>query len=208
MHRFTIPFDLSRDGNTRRDWTTLFGPVTRIREPQALFANDSLAQALRQLVLYGRDGLPVIDTDARHVQGWLTNQHVLRAVATYLADAEPDMAASRTAANWADPHAGTAEHDLRSQLAGYHIVECTLGPDSAAVGRTLGEFDWPASHLPVSILHDRQLVEADPTVRLATGDRINILAPASRQNDGDGTAIDTNSPTAAGNPGEADQRTR
>jgi len=191
MHPFTVPLDITRRaGDADHDWTALLGPVTRVREPQALFANDNLAQSLQQLVLYGRDGLPVIDTDARRVQGWLTNQDVLRAVATHLADAEPDMAASRTAAKWADPHAGTAEHDMRSQLAGYHIVERTLGLDSAAVGRTLGELDWPAGHLPVSILHDRQLIEADSTVRLTTGDRINILVPAIRQHDVDSTAID------------------
>ena len=101
-----------------------------------------------------------------------------------VADAEPGMAASRTAAKWADPHAGAAEHDLRSQLAGYRIVEHTLSPDSAAVGRSLGELDWPAGYLPVSVLHDRRLVYADPTVRLTTGDRINILVPAI----GDGEA--------------------
>jgi chloride channel protein, CIC family len=204
MHRFTVPLDITRRaGDAHQDWTALLGPVTRVREPQALFANDDLAQSLQQLVLYGRDGLPVIDTDARHVQGWLTNQNVLRAVANYLADSEPDMAASRTAAKWADPHAGTAEHDLRSQLAGYYIVERTLGADSAAVGRTLGELDWPAGHLPVSILHDRQLVEADPTARLTTGDRINILVPTIRQHDVDSTAIDTSNPTATGHPGGA-----
>ena len=201
MHPFTDPLDLNRRaGDAHWDWTALLGPVTRVREPQALFANDSLAQALQQLVLYGRDGLPVIDTDARRVQGWLTNQNVLRAVATYLADAEPDMAASRTAAKWADPHAGTAEHDLRSELDGYRIVEHTLAPDSAAVGRTLGELDWPAGHLPVSVLHDRRLVEADPTVRLTTGDRISILGPASGDGNADGTA-NTGNPTANPNPG-------
>ena len=187
MHPFSVPLDIThRVGEARRDWTALLGPVTRVREPQALFANDNLSQALQQLVLYGRDGLPVIDTDARRIEGWLTNQNVLRAVASYLAEAEPDMAASRTAAKWADPQAGTAEHDLHSQLAGYRIIEHTLAPDSAAAGRTLGELDWPAGHLPVSILHDRQLLEADPTLRLTTGDRINILVPAIRQRNVDG----------------------
>ena len=182
MHRFTVPLDLSRPAGDRdRDWTALLGPVTRVREPQALFANDSLAQALRQLVLYGRDGLPVIDTDARRVQGWLTNQNVLRAVDAYLADLQPDIAASHQAAEWADPQAATAEHDPRSQLAGYRIVEHSLASDSAAVGRTLGELDWPAGHLPVSILHDRQLVEVDPIVRLTAGDRINILVLANER---------------------------
>ena len=209
MHRFTVPLDITRRArDAHQDWTAMLGPVSRVREPQALFANDNLAQSLQQLVLYGRDGLPVIDTDARRVQGWLTNQNVLRAVGKYLADAEPDMAANRTAAKWADPHAGTAEHDLRSQLAGYHIVEHTLGPGSAAVGRTLGELDWPAGHLPVSILHDRRLVEADSSVRLTAGDRINILVPAIRQRDADSTATDTGKLTPTGNAGEADRSMR
>lgn len=178
MHKFAIPLDLSHPaGDAERDWTTLLGPVTRVREPQALFANDSLAQALRQLVVYGRDGLPVIDTEARHVQGWLTNQNVIRAVGAHFTDAEPQVTASRRAAEWADPEAKTAEHDPRSELDGYCIVEHTLAPDSVAAGRTLGDLDWPAGHFPVSVIHKRQLVDADPTVRLDPGDRINILVP-------------------------------
>jgi CIC family chloride channel protein len=200
MHRFTVPFNLTRDGDERRDWTALFGPVTRVREPQALFANDSLAQALRQLVLYGRDGLPVIDTDARHVQGWLTNQNVLRAVGDYLADALPDIAASHQAAEWADPKAGRAEHDPRSQLAGYCIVEHSLTPDSAAVGRILGQLDWPAGHFPVSVLRERQLVDADATVRLAAGDRINIIVPGVRNGDVSSTATDASRSITTDNP--------
>ena len=181
MHRFAAPLDLARPAASladgERDFATLLGPVTRVREPQALFANDSLAQALRQLVLYGRDGLPVIDTEARRVQGWLTNQNVLLAVAAYLADAEPDIAASHRAAEWADPQGASAEHDPRSQLAGYCIVEHTLAPDSVAVGRLVRDLDWPAGHFPVSVLHNRQLVDIDATVRLAAGDRVNVLVP-------------------------------
>lgn len=179
MHKFAVPLDLShRSGDTERDWTALLGPVTRVREPQALFANDSLAQALRQLVVYGRDGLPVIDTEARHVQGWLTNQNVMRAVGAHFTDAKPDVVASHRVAEWADPEAKTAEHDPRSELDGYCIVEHTLASDSAAAGRTLGELDWPAGHFPVSVIHQRQLVDADDaTIRLDPGDRINVLTP-------------------------------
>lgn len=66
----------------------MLGPITRRRQPRVLFANESLAQALRQLVLYGRDGLPVISTDGRHLQGWITNQNVLRTVASRIAAAD------------------------------------------------------------------------------------------------------------------------
>ena len=48
-----------------RTCASLPGPVTHEREPQAFFATESLAQALRQLVLYGRDGLPVLSADGR-----------------------------------------------------------------------------------------------------------------------------------------------
>jgi chloride channel protein, CIC family len=177
MHPFEVPLDLVPIEDTHRDWATELGPVTRVRQPQALFANDSLAQALRQLVLYGRDGLPVIDTEARRVQGWLTNQDVLRAVGNHLAAAYPDIAASHQAAEWADPKAARAEHDPRSQLSGYRIVEHTLTPESVAVGHAVAELEWPPGHFPVSVIHDRQLMDADVAVRLNPGDRINILVP-------------------------------
>ena len=45
------------------------GPVTRQRSPQVLFASESLTQAVRQLELNGRDGLPVISDDGQHLQG-------------------------------------------------------------------------------------------------------------------------------------------
>jgi len=49
---------------------------------------------------------------------------------------------------------------------------------------------------------------ADHTVWLTTGDRINILVPAIRDNNVDSTAIDTSNPPATGNPGEAGRQTR
>ena len=51
------------------DRAALPGPVTHQRHPQVLFASESLTQALRQLELYGRDGLPVVSVDGRHLQG-------------------------------------------------------------------------------------------------------------------------------------------
>lgn len=189
MHRFAVPVDLTSPvGNNDRDLTGLLGPVTRIREPQALFANDSLAQALRQLVLYGRDGLPVIDTEVRSVQGWLTNQNVLRALSAYFADAQPGVAAGHQAAEWADPQAAVPEHDPHSQLDGYCIVEHTLASDSAAVGRTLGDLEWPDGHFAVSVLHNRRLIDADATLRLAAGDRVNVLTPKNGAQHNDSTA--------------------
>ncbi|PRZ44344.1 CIC family chloride channel protein [Antricoccus suffuscus] len=182
VHPFPAPIDTARttdaagrDSNAALE--RLLGPVTHTREPQALFANDSLAQALRQLVLYGRDGLPVLSTDGQHLDGWVNNQNVLRTVARRLAADEPDIAAAQRSAEWADPHAGDAEHDRGTQLAGYKIVEHTLAADTPASGRALSEIAWPPGHLPVSVLHQRRLVAPDPRLRLSAGDRISVLTP-------------------------------
>ena len=73
---------------SRTSAIALPGPVTRQRHPQVLFASESLTQALRQLELYGRDGLPVISDDGQHLQGWITSQNVLQAVARHIRAAQ------------------------------------------------------------------------------------------------------------------------
>jgi CIC family chloride channel protein len=163
---------------TAPEWGAL-GTLTRLRHPQALYANESLAQALRQLVLYGRDGLPVLSTDRRYVQGWITNQNVLHAVTARLGADAPTIALGHRAAEWAtrseEDH--QEEHDPRAQLTGYQIAEFTVGEGNSAAGRRLGELDWPASHLPVSVLHRRSLCEPEPNIRLRPGDQVNVLVP-------------------------------
>jgi CIC family chloride channel protein len=81
--------------------------VTLIRRPQALFAEEDLEQARRQLVLYGRDGLPVISRDGQ-LRGWLTRADVLRALATELTSSEEEIEEGAVAAEFAaaDPSAG------------------------------------------------------------------------------------------------------
>jgi CIC family chloride channel protein len=186
MHPLATPLNTA-GAATAPDRTVALGPITRTRQPQLLFANESLAQALRQLVLYGRDGLPVISTDGEQLQGWITNQNVLRTVAAQVAADEPDIAAGQRAAEWADPQSGEAGHDPHTQLPGYQIIEYTLRSDSTAAGRTLGELHWPPGQLPVSIIHDRRLTDADPNTLLEPGDRINVLVPVLP--DGDTASI-------------------
>ena len=162
-----------------QDWAATFGPITRLRHPQALFSNESLDQALRQLVLYGRDGLPVVSVDGEQLCGWITNQDVLRAVGTQLGGAASSITAGHDAAQWADPHHDSGEeHDPRSALAGFQIAEFTLDEDTTARDRTIGELAWPPGYLPVSILRHRQLRRPEPTTRLRPGDRVNVLVPA------------------------------
>ena len=45
-------------------FSEVIGPVADVRQPQALFADETLEQALRQLTLYGHSGLPWSRTTA------------------------------------------------------------------------------------------------------------------------------------------------
>jgi hypothetical protein len=68
------------------------GPIVQIGSALA-------SQALRQLEVYGRDGLPVVSADGRRVEGWITSATVLRGLArqitgTRTAAAEAEAARS------------------------------------------------------------------------------------------------------------------
>ena len=94
MRPFAAPLTLAAGppgppGRSGPAQAPLPGPVTQQRNPQVLFAGESLTQALRQLELYGRDGLPVISADGQHLQGWITSQNVLQAVARHVHTTRP-----------------------------------------------------------------------------------------------------------------------
>lgn len=65
-----------------------------------MFATESLAQALHQLEVYGRDGLPVLSADGQQVAGWVTNTSVLRAVAREISSSAEQTAEAQAAADW------------------------------------------------------------------------------------------------------------
>ncbi len=150
------------------------GPVTHQHDPQVLFASESLTQALRQLELYGHDGLPVISDDGQYLQGWITSQNVLQAVARH-------MHATPAGTAQAQPHG--PRDDLReapTPLRGYQILEITIPAGSAAAGQALGGTSWPPGWVPVSVLDNHTLRDPEPGITLAPGDRINVLAREPR----------------------------
>jgi CIC family chloride channel protein len=73
------------------------GPVTETRQPEILFSDDTLDQALRQLVLYGRSGLPVLSPDGEHLRAWITRQRVLRALADSMSSSTKEAEQGRLA---------------------------------------------------------------------------------------------------------------
>ena len=73
----------------------ILGEATGQGDPQAVYAGESLAQTLRQLAAYGRDGLPVLSADGQQVRGWITNASVLQAVASKIGTSPPRATDSR-----------------------------------------------------------------------------------------------------------------
>jgi CIC family chloride channel protein len=168
------------------------GPVTGELDPQAIFATESLAQALRQLEIYGRDGLPVLSDDAQQITGWVTNATVIGTVAREIRAAQQDAAraqetadAAATAGDQTPGHrvAPEGHHDLAvatpppNPLPGYRIVEITLPDDSPAAGTRLSDVSWPPGYLPVSLLRNRHLRPPDAHLVMRPGDRIALLTP-------------------------------
>jgi CIC family chloride channel protein len=161
--------------NTRDILSSLPGEVTHERTPQALYASESLSQALRHLVLYGRDGLPVLSADGARVEGWVTSDSALHAIARDFGTATMDLTRARLEADLTAAHRESDTADLPNPLAGFHVIEVSVDDRSRASGNALGTVTWPAGHIPVSVQRGRVLHEADPNLTLASGDKVNLL---------------------------------
>jgi CIC family chloride channel protein len=153
------------------------GLVTHRHDPQVLFASESLSQALRQLEVYGRDGLPVLSSDGQRVEGWVTGASVLRALARHVTGGQAAAAQAQAAA---DPEHGDAESMLEhpsAPLPGYQVIEVTIPGDSPVAGRKLGELPWPPAATLVSVLRGRRLRPPEDGITLSAGDRVSLLVP-------------------------------
>jgi chloride channel protein, CIC family len=157
------------------DGAALPGPVSYQADPQALFATESLAQALRQLEVCGHDGLPVLSADGHRIPGWVTAPDVLRTIARQITTAQPQTAQAQVTADWDHGDPDSLPQHPPTPLPGYQVIEITIPPGSPAAGRTLSDLTWPAASTPVSVLRGRQLRPAHPELTLAPGDRVSLL---------------------------------
>jgi CIC family chloride channel protein len=163
------------------------GPVTYQHDVQALFSSESLGQALRQLAVYGRDGLPVVSPDERSLTGWVTSAGVLRTLAHRVAGATDDAANAKAAADGEHEDAqGLPEHPS-VPLPGYYVAEITITRDSPAAGRKLSDVRWPGASTPVSLLRGGSLRQPHRDTTLAAGDRVSLLIPAPENTESQGT---------------------
>jgi CIC family chloride channel protein len=180
MQPLRPPFPVEHGANgasqgARPDLAALPGPVTYETEAQAVFATESLAQALRQLEVGGRDGLPVLSADGRQVAGWLTSTGMLSAMAREISSAQEETAEALAAANGDHGAPASATAEPLTPLHGYQVVEITVADGSPAGGIKLSDILWPPGCVPVSVLHDRSLRQPSPEEVVSFGDRINLL---------------------------------
>jgi chloride channel protein, CIC family len=168
-------------GRTARALARLAGPVTYQGDPQTVLGSESLAQALRQVAAYGRDGLPVLSGDGQQVQGWITSASVLDTVAREIGGLPPQDDPPQAAAAGARPDGESSRQEPPNPLPGYQVLEVTIEDGSPASGKALGAITWPPGSLPVSVLRNRRLQDAEPSLTLTPGDRINLLAQTPRR---------------------------
>jgi chloride channel protein, CIC family len=153
--------------------SALPGPVIYQAGPQALFATESITRALRQLAVYGHDGLPVLSADGRQIPGWVTAPDVLRAIGRQLTTAR-----AQTAADWDRTDPGSLPRHPPTPLPGYRLAEITITAGSPAAGRKLADVTWPPGSTPVTVLRGHQLHPPRPELTLTPGDRVSLLTPA------------------------------
>jgi CIC family chloride channel protein len=163
---------------TDTQWESIAGTVTHTRPPQELFADETLEQALRQLTLYGRDGLPVLSHDQEHLQGWITRHDVLTALAQSIESSAVSMEQGAIAADIGDKDPGSAAHQPSTPLSGYEILEITIGPDSPALGRRADEVSWPKGSFLAAVTEGHEVTVPDGDTTLRAGERVILLAPA------------------------------
>jgi CIC family chloride channel protein len=215
MHPFSVPLPAGGDGSSAGDFSAgiavAAGPVARRLTPQAVFASESLGQALRQLEVYGRDGLPVISGDGQFIEGWVTNTSVLRALARQLSTARAEITRAQLAADWGHDDLESTLREPPAPLHGYQVAEITIAADSPAAGQRLEDVAWPTGSAPVSVLRSARLRPAGPATVLRPGDRVSLLfpvlgRPASASDAGPAAASAAptlSGPAAAAGPGPA-----
>jgi CIC family chloride channel protein len=174
-----LPVPPDSNGSAEPDWAALAGPVSYQGDPQALFGTESLAQALRQLEVYGRDGLPVLSADGRQVQGWITGPGVLRSIARQVSTTHAETTQAQVTADWEHGDPQSLLRHPPTPLPGYRLIEITVTSDSPGIGRKLQDVTWPQASIPLSVLRGRRLRRPHPQLVLALGDHVNLLTSAA-----------------------------
>ena len=177
-------------------WGELVGPVTGRRRPQALFAEEDLEQALRQLVLYGRDGLPVLSHGDLRLRGWITRNNVLGVLAEQIRASSREIERGALAAAFAVQEPESRLHRPSTPLQGYEILELAVA--EPASGRRVGAIDWPSGCHVVAVTEGREILAASEDTELHEGERVILLVPSESPQAAERRPLEPALPPAAG----------
>ena len=178
-----VPLGPGRDAEvsereTTLRWDSVPGTVNDIRRPQVLFPDEVLAQALRQIALFGRNGLPVVARDGDHLLGWVTRQDVLAALAERVGATRREAKRGRSATEELRVHGGGRTRSPSNPLDGYEIVEVVFRPGAPGIGRRLNELSWPPGSIVVGVTEGRDIVAPRDDIEIKVSERVVLLSPA------------------------------
>ena len=116
----------------------------------------------------------MVSDDGEQLQGWITSNNVLQAVARHIRAAQASADKPQAAGEPALPGPQDDHHSAPTPLGGYQVLEITI--PAAPASHTLGDITWPPGYLPVSVQDARTLRDPDPSITLRPGDRVSLLA--------------------------------
>ncbi|MBO0702833.1 MAG: chloride channel protein, partial [Candidatus Dormibacteraeota bacterium] len=157
------------------------------RPPGTLAPEETIEDALADLVRFGREGLPVLGDDGRSVVGWVTDRDVLRTLARRLGRpvAEGDLGTLTL------PGGGAAlSHDFPPP--GYRLLELTV-PTGREGRRRIRDLVLPPATLVVGVRRGEEAFPPGGDSELRAGDRLTVLT-APEQVHGVRTAIAVDHP--------------
>ena len=202
-----VDLGASPDGRRRvgdDGWAAMLGGATDLGPPQVLFADETLDQALRQLVLYGRFGLPVLSPDEKQLRGWITRRNVLHAVSERMGSAARETELGTLAAEFSEPDAAARLHKPTKPLQGYDLFEIPIRTSSPIVGRRFAEVAWPRGAVVVAVSEHHELVAPRTDALLRAGERIVLLAPVAGAGPANATLDEGPEPWSEGGRSELD----
>lgn len=158
------------------------GWVVDTHAPQAVVEGETLEQALRQLALYGPNGLPVLDADRARIVGWVTREDVVDAIAERLESAEHEALLAMKAAEWATDRPAAGPRSAPNALENYAVVEIALAEGSLSGSRAPRDLALPEGWILAAVRpsKERRTVVPGRADELQPGDRLILLAPAPR----------------------------
>ena len=176
---------------SRTDELERLGAVVQVtRGPQELFEDETLGQALRQLTMHGRSGLPVLSADREYVRGWITRRDVLGALLDSVETAGLRIQAGAVAADFGTDDPERTARQSSAPLDGYEIVALSITRDSPAAGRRISDVSWPRGAMVVAVTEAGEMVPALRTTTLSPGERVVLLTPVHANGQPDGGAAD------------------